>query len=260
MSNTLFDDRQAARLALRCLDLTSLRDDDTDASVEALAQRADTPHGAPAALCIYPRFVPAARRALDARRLQRVKVATVVNFPRGDATPEAAEDEIHAALAAGADEIDLVFPWRALLAGDSQVGGTLLARARLACGTEPLKVILETGELKADDRIREAAAIALDAGADFLKTSTGKVAVNATPQAVAVVLDAIVERGARAGLKVAGGVATLDDVQRYLALAAAAYGAERVSPATLRFGASSLLPVLLAVLDGQAPPTREAGY
>src|SRR5205823_6588937 len=140
-----------------------------------LAQRADTPHGAPAALCVYARFVPAARRALDARGLQRVRIATVVNFPRGDAAPDDVVAETRAALAAGADEIDVVFPWRALLRGDGAAGAALVARCRQACGTTLLKVILETGELRDDDRIRDAADLALDAGADFLKTSTGKV-------------------------------------------------------------------------------------
>ncbi len=252
--------REAAQLALRCLDLTSLKDDDSEASIRALAARADTPHGAPAALCVYPQWVPVARAGLAERGLQRVKVATVVNFPRGDASPEAVAQQITQALALGADEIDAVLPWRALAAGDVQAAADLVVRCRKACGAAPLKLILETGELREPALIRRASEIALAGGADFIKTSTGKVPVNATPEAVAVMLEAIGADGLRAGLKVAGGVSSIDDVLRYVALAADTYGIDRLSPATLRFGASSLLPVLLAELDGQAPVSAARGY
>lgn len=254
------NDLHAARLALRCLDLTSLKDDDTPESIAALARRADTPHGAPAALCVFPQFVPVALRVLAEQRLDGVRVATVVNFPRGESAPEQVVRDIGAALASGAGEIDLVFPWRALLAGDRQAGRELVGRCRHACGDAVLKVILETGELRTPRWIREASEIALAAGADFLKTSTGKVPVNATPEAAAQMLEVIREHGGRAGLKVAGGVATLADVQVYVALAAETYGAERLSPDTLRFGASSLLPVLLAALDGRSAGAAEGGY
>lgn len=254
------NDLHAARLALRCLDLTSLKDDDTPESIAALARRANTRHGAPAALCVFPQFVPVALRALAEQQLEGVRVATVVNFPRGESAPEQVVQDIGDALASGADEIDLVFPWRALLAGDRNAAHALVSRCKRACGEALLKVILETGELQTPRWIREASEIALAAGADFLKTSTGKVPVNATPEAAALMLEVIGEHGGRAGLKVAGGVATLADVQVYVALAAAAYGAERLSPHTLRFGASSLLPVLLAALDGRSAGASEGGY
>lgn len=249
------DRADIALLALRCLDLTSLRDDDTDAGIEALAARACTRHGTPAALCVYPRFVPVARRALARHGAAAVRVATVVNFPNGTAPAERVEDEVRAAIAQGAEEIDAVLPWRALLAGDARSTSELVRRCRAACDAGPapalLKVILETGELREARRIRSAADIAIEAGADFLKTSTGKVAVNATPEAVACMLDAIRDSGARVGLKIAGGIATLDDVTRYVALVVRACGSAWLSPRHLRFGASSLLPVLLAALDAQ---------
>lgn len=253
-------DPDAARLALRCLDLTSLKDDDTEASVAALARAANTPHGPPAALCVFARFVPGALRALAEQQLDGVRVATVVNFPRGVSPPEEVVQETLAARAAGAHEIDLVFPWRALIGGDRRAGHELVSRCRQACGDAPLKVILETGELRTPELIGEASRIALAAGADFLKTSTGKVPVNATPEAAALMLEAIREDGARAGLKVAGGVATLADVQRYIALAAGTYGAARLSPDTLRFGASSLLAVLLATIDGRGGSDARGAY
>lgn len=257
-------DADAARLALRCLDLTSLRDGDSDASITALAERAATRQGAPAALCVYPRFVATARRALDALGLSGVRVATVVNFPHGGDAPADVAQAIAVTLADGADEIDAVLPWRALQAGDEAAAVALVHACRMACGAAPLKVILETGELKEAALIRRASEIAIDGGADFIKTSTGKVAVNATPEAVAVMLQVIAERGATTGrtvgLKVAGGVASVADVQRYLALAEEACGEAWLGPAHLRFGASSLLPVLLAAIEGAAPPTSASGY
>jgi deoxyribose-phosphate aldolase len=251
MTGFAMDSSQLARLALRCLDLTSLKDDDTPASIEALARRARTRHGTPAALCVHAPFVPAARRGLIEAGLNAVRIATVVNFPRGESATDDVVREIRDALAAGADEIDAVFPWRALQAGDARCGAELVAHCREACAGVTLKVILETGELREPRLIRQASDIALAAGADFLKTSTGKVPVNATPEAVSLMLDAIREHGASVGLKVAGGVSTLTDVQTYVALAAAVYGVDGLSPHTLRFGASGLLPVLLAALDGK---------
>ncbi|AKJ29171.1 deoxyribose-phosphate aldolase [Caldimonas brevitalea] len=259
------DSKTAAAVALRCLDLTSLRDDDTTASIQALAARAATPHGAPAALCIHAPFVAVARAALHAHGLDGVRVATVVNFPHGQGRPDEVVHDIEAARAAGADEIDMVFPWRALLAGDRQAGSTLVAAARRACDVGPkpacLKVILETGELREPRHIREAAEIAAAQGADFLKTSTGKVAVHATPEAAACLLDVIrAHGGRRVGLKVSGGLANVEDVQTYLALAAETFGPDGLTPDRLRFGASSLLTSLLAVLDGRAAGAPAAGY
>jgi deoxyribose-phosphate aldolase len=253
-------DLDAARLALRCLDLTSLKDDDSEASIAALARCASTPHGAPAALCVYPQFVQAALRGLSEQGLGGVKVATVVNFPRGESPAEEVVQRTRDALASGAHEIDLVFPWRAFLGGDRQAGRDLVGRCKQACGGAPLKVILETGELRASWHIRDASEIALAAGADFLKTSTGKVAVNATPEAAAVMLDVIHQHGGGAGLKIAGGLSTLADVKQYLALAARTYGEQGLSPGTLRFGASSLLPVLLAAIEGHGAVAAQGPY
>ncbi|WP_054020301.1 deoxyribose-phosphate aldolase [Piscinibacter sakaiensis] len=260
-----FSDREAAALALRCLDLTSLREDDTAERIVALAERARTPHGAPAALCVYPAWLQTARAALDARGLRAVRLATVVNFPRGESPVGTVCDEVAAARAAGADEIDVVLPWRALQAGDEAGPAALLAAVRTACGPQPLKVILETGELETPDAIARASRVALAAGADFLKTSTGKTARHATPEAAAVMLAEIDQArsagGRPCGLKVSGGVAGLAEVQTYLALAARHLGRASLGPGNFRFGASSLLPALLAVLDGgAATPAAPGGY
>jgi len=253
---------EPALVALRCLDLTSLKDDDSDTSVDQLARRADTPFGAPAALCVWPAFVPTARRTLDAQGQHGVRVATVVNFPQGDAAPDEVARQIDDALDKGADEIDAVLPWRALRAGDTQAAHALVRACRRACGERPLKLILETGELRDAALVRTASEISLAEGADFLKTSTGKVKVNATPEAVAVMLEVLRAHGGNKGLKIAGGVGTVADVQRYLSQVRAALGDEALAPGRLRFGASSLLPVLLAALRGEAgsSPAKEGSY
>lgn len=240
----------SAALALRAiplLDLTSLGDDDTAGTIERLCAAADGPGGTPAAVCVYPEHIGTARRALDARGLSRVKVATVANFPDGGTDVERARRETRRAVAAGADEVDVVLPWRAWLSGDESIARRLVEACRQAAAGRILKVILETGELRDAAVIRAASLAALDAGADFIKTSTGKVAVNATPAAARVMLEAIRERG-RGGFKAAGGVRTVGDVAAYLALADAVLGEGWVGPARFRIGASALLGELRRAL------------
>ncbi|AOJ05403.1 2-deoxyribose-5-phosphate aldolase [Burkholderia mayonis] len=248
---------EAALKALHLIDLTSLNDDDTDEKIAALAVSADTPVGTPAALCVYPRFVGIAHAALAARGLV-LPVATVTNFPHGAADPDAAARETADAVALGADEIDVVFPYRALLAGDERVGRELVAQCRAAAGGLCLKVILETGELRGPAAIRKASEIAIEAGADFLKTSTGKVAVNATLDAAVVMLATIRESGRAIGFKAAGGVRTAQDAAQYLSLAERELGAGYLTSATFRFGASGLLGNLLETLGHRAGATRGA--
>lgn len=240
-------------LALRTLavlDLTSLGEDDDRARIEALCDAANTPHGAPAALCVYPEWIATCRQRLHDLGLQQVQVATVVNFPEGGNDPGRVHRETRRALAAGAHEIDVVLPWRRLQAGDSVAARTVLEACREACGPQVrMKVILETGALQIEALIREAAEIALDAGADFLKTSTGKVAVNATPEAARILLKATHARGGQCGFKAAGGIRTLADAAGYFALADDILGPHWATPTHFRFGASSLLGEILAVLD-----------
>lgn len=236
---------QALRI-LESLDLTSLGEQDTPARVEALCAAARTPWGFPAAVCVYPEHVTTARRSL---RGTPVRIATVVNFPDGGADAGRVVRETQRVLAAGADEIDLVLPYRTLLAGDAARAIAVVSACREACAKAVLKLIVESGELRSDEHIRAACAIGLDAGVDFLKTSTGKARVNATPQAAAVMLDAIAGAGGRCGFKVAGGVRTLADAVAYIELAAARLGAAWIGPAHFRIGASALLQELAAVLS-----------
>jgi deoxyribose-phosphate aldolase len=165
--------RALATRLLPLLDLTSLGEDDTPATIEALCARARSAPLPPAAVCVYPEHVPTARRAL---RGPPVRVATVVNFPDGGEDADRVARETRRALAAGADEIDLVFAWRAFLRGDATLAREAIAAARRACAGATLKLILETGELGTPEAIRAASQRGLGAGVDFLKTSTGNAA------------------------------------------------------------------------------------
>ncbi|WP_445764937.1 deoxyribose-phosphate aldolase [Pseudomonas sp. RIT-To-2] len=251
---------EIARLAISLLDLTSLNDSDDAAAITALCRRAVTPCGPVAAVCVYPRFVALARQTLDALGAPDIRVATVTNFPAGAPLPEQAARETRAAIAEGADEVDVVYPYGALKAGDREAGRALVRACREACGAQALlKVILETGELANPALIEIASRDAIAAGADFIKTSTGKVPVNATPQAARVMLNVIRENAGRAGFKPAGGVRTLDDARLYIEMAAQVLGAEWVCPAHLRLGASGVLSDLLRHLGIEDAPVR-TGY
>ncbi|MGO1626577.1 MAG: deoxyribose-phosphate aldolase, partial [Halomonadaceae bacterium] len=184
---------QAARQALPLIDLTSLNAADTDADIESLCQQAKTPFGHPAALCVFPQFVVTARRALTAHTLSgEVKIAAVTNFPDGGADIMGAARETREAVASGADEVDVVLPYRTLIDGDEDTCLEFVEMCQAACGGQALlKVILETGELKDPALIRRASEIAIEGGADFIKTSTGKVSVNATLEATEIMLNAI---------------------------------------------------------------------
>jgi deoxyribose-phosphate aldolase len=241
MSETL-----AARL-LSLLDLTSLGEDDTPEHIRTLCAAARSAKKLPAAVCVYPEHITTARDALAGTN---VHVATVVNFPDGGDDAQRIAREARRAIAAGANEIDMVLPWRALRAGDAARARAGVDACRIACGDGiALKLILETGELGTPDLIRAACAIGLDAGVDFLKTSTGKVRVNATLEAAAVMLDAIAARGGHCGFKAAGGIRTLEDAEKYLALAERRLGADWITPAHLRIGASTLFDAIQAALS-----------
>lgn len=239
-----------ARQTLPLVDLTSLNEQDTPVCIRSLCERASTRFGKVAAVCVYPEHVHGARMHLAAIGSPDVRVATVINFPDGSADPERARRETWRAVSAGAEEIDLVIPWRSFLAGDRDAVTAVVSASRAACAGWPLKVILETGELKSPTLIREAGQLAIDAGADFLKTSTGKVAVNATLEAAAVLCQLIREQSRPVGLKIAGGVRRTEDAAAYLALIERELGAEFIRPARCRFGASALLDDLQNVLSG----------
>ena len=255
------DLKAAALRALQLMDLTTLNDDDTDAKVISLCHDAKTAVGNTAAICIYPRFIPIAKKTLREQGTPNVRIATVTNFPHGNDDIEIAVAETKAAVAYGADEVDVVFPYRALIAGNAEVGAELVKQCKAACGTDVLlKVIIETGELKEEALIKQASQICIEAGADFIKTSTGKVPVNATPEYARMMLEVIRDMGVAetVGFKPAGGVRTAEDAAAYLAMADDILGDNWVDARHYRFGASSLLTSLLNTLevtDEKADPT-----
>ncbi len=246
-----------ARRALVCLDLTNLDADCTASDIDALCRRAQSPEGFVAAVCVWPAFVVQARAALARTG---IKVATVVNFPSGEAPVDEVLAETARAIADGADEIDLVVPWRALKGGDDTAIPDMVSSVRSTCGEVPLKAILETGELGDPILIARAAEQALAGGADFLKTSTGKVPVNATPEAAEILLEAIRRTGSAAGFKAAGGVRSVADAGIYLSLADGIMGNGWAGPKHFRFGASGLLDALLAELGSGTGPADDADY
>jgi deoxyribose-phosphate aldolase len=231
-----------AQRLLPLLDLTSLGEDDTPAQIEALCASARTRWGSPAAICVYPEHVSTVSRAL---RGTAIAIASVVNFPDGGEDSGRVSRETRRALAAGANEIDLVFPYRAFLRGDEAVAERVVAACRDACGENVrLKLILETGVLVEAGAIRAASRLGIALGVDFLKTSTGKVPINATPEAATVMLDAIAEAGGRCGFKAAGGIRRIDDASGYLEIARSRLGDDWIHPAHFRIGASTLFTAL----------------
>ncbi len=254
---TAMSQRQdAARRALALLDLTDLNDTSSDEAVRALCARACVPQRQVAAVCIWPQFVGVAHAALAATP---IAVATVINFPTGEESLDDVLEATRKALAAGADEIDLVMPWRAHKAGDSRPAASIIKAVKALTGARLLKVILETGELANPALITSAARLAIDNGADFIKTSTGKTAISATPEAAFVMLQAILESGGHVGFKAAGGLRTLEQAQRYIDLADEILGRTWTTPAHVRLGASGLVSVLLAEIDGAETKAGE-GY
>ncbi len=251
--------RLVAAKALSLLDLTDLSDTCDAAAIEKLCAQANTPFGPAAAICIWPRFVAQARALLGPD--SSIRIATVVNFPSGDLPVDTVVSETEQAIADGADEIDLVIPYRALMAGNEDAVREMIRAVRTACKPPVvLKTILETGELKDRDLIRNASHLAISSGADFIKTSTGKVAVNATLGAADIMLNAIRESGRNVGFKPAGGVRTVADATLYLDLAATIHGPDWAAPSTFRFGASGLLGDIIAVLEGRETGDQSAAY
>ena len=248
---------QSAQLALDCLDLTSLNTGDTSADIDALCQRAQTRFGPVAAVCVWPRFVAQARAALPST----IKVAAVANFPAGALDIAQALADVKTIVSAGGDEVDVVLPYRALMRGQSIPCADFLAQVRTACGQTTLKVIIESGELATPDLIAQATRLALDAGADFVKTSTGKTPVSATLPAAKIMLQGIAASGrSTAGFKASGGIRTVQEALPYLELVAATLGADALTPQRFRFGASGLLNDIEAVLSGKASVASTSAY
>jgi deoxyribose-phosphate aldolase len=239
-------------LAIRCTDLTSLNDDDTTERIAQLCATGMHPDSEDpaippvAAVCIHPEFVPTAVRSLSETG---VRVAAVGGFPTGVRPTATKLDEIRGALTMGADEIDMTMNRSDFLAGNDRAVFDEVAAAREICGDHTLKVILETGALRSYDEIRRASILAMAAGADFVKTSTGKRAPGATLPAALCIMEAIRDTegrlGRRVGIKVSGGIRDADSARRYLRLLRGTLGGPWMGPDLFRIGASSLLQDLV---------------
>ncbi|MEV2198624.1 deoxyribose-phosphate aldolase [Streptomyces fradiae] len=246
----------AIDLAISMIDLTTLEGADTPGKVRALAAKAvrpdptdrTTPHTA--AVCVYPDMVATAKSALAAAGATDVKVASVATaFPAGRAALDVKLADTRDAVAAGADEIDMVIDRGAFLAGKYMKVYEEIRAVKEAAGPARLKVIFETGELSTYDNIRRASWLGMLAGADFIKTSTGKVAVNATPANTLLMLEAVrdfrAQTGVQVGVKPAGGIRTSKDAVKFLVLVNETAGEDWLDAHWFRFGASSLLNDLL---------------
>ena len=240
----------AIDLAIRCIDLTTLEGRDTPGRIRSLCAKAAAPApGAPrvAAVCVYPNMVGVAKSALTGTGVLVASVATA--FPSGMSTPEVKLRDAESALQAGADEIDMVIDRGAFLRGDVGLVFDEIAAVKQLCGPVHLKAILETGELGSYEATRRAANIALEAGADVIKTSTGKIGTSATLPTALVMAHALRDfqrrTGTRRGLKIAGGVRNTKAALAYLALIDEILGGDWLDPTLFRIGASALLDDLL---------------
>ena len=255
---------EGLKLVTSMMDLTTLEGKDTPGKVAYLCRKALQPAEAKyevppcAAVCVYPNMVSYARRFL--RDHSPVKVASVATgFPSGQYPLRTKLEEVRRAVGDGADEIDMVIDRNAFLAGDHGKVFDEIAAVKAACGPAHLKVILETGELVTFDNVRLASRLAMEAGADFIKTSTGKVQPAATMPVTLVMLEAIrdffYETGKRIGMKPAGGIRTAKQSLAYLVMLRETLGDDWLTPELFRFGASTLLnDVLMQIartMDGR---------
>jgi deoxyribose-phosphate aldolase len=244
------------KLAISMLDLTTLEGKDSEGKVRQLCQKARHPQpGDPsvphvAAVCVYPNMVAF---AVDSLRGSGVKVASVASgFPAGLVPLSAKLDDTRMAVEAGADEIDMVIDRGAFLSGDYEKVASEIVAIKDACGLAHLKVILETGELETYDNVRKASQLAMTYGADFIKTSTGKISPASTPGVVLVMLEAIrdfyFETGRRIGMKPAGGIKTSKQALHLLVLVKETLGDAWLTPDLFRLGASTVTNDLLMQL------------
>jgi deoxyribose-phosphate aldolase len=251
---------EALKLILSMIDLTTLEGMDTPGKVRQLCQKAihlhDALPGLPhvAAVCVYPTMVGVAKAALKGTGINVASVATA--FPSGQSNLEVKLEDTRLAVKAGADEIDMVISRGAFLAGDYRYVFDEIRAVKEACGDAHLKVILETGELGTLDRVRRASVLAMHAGADFIKTSTGKIQPAATMQVTLVMLQAIrdfyYETGRMVGMKPAGGISSAKLAVHYLVMLHETLGNAWMTPEWFRFGASSLANDVLMQLVKQS--------
>lgn len=233
---------------VKLLDLTRLTDDDhSEAMAQWLQQQAGAPFS-PAAFCVYPQFLTQTGQFIK-QQLLPAKLATVVNFPSGDMAAELVVAEVEFALAQGADEIDCVLPYRPLLAGHCEQVKTFLAQIRQACSGKCLKVIIESGELITPQQIIKATELVIESGADFVKSSTGKVPIGITSEAARNMLTVIATANRPVGFKASGGVRTVTQALELVAMYEQITG-QLAQPELMRIGASTLFAEINQLLAG----------
>jgi deoxyribose-phosphate aldolase len=257
---------QALELAIRMMDLTTLEGQDTPGKVAALCSKAMRPDPVDlsvpsvAAICVYPNLVGVAKERLAGSGVKVASVATA--FPSGQSPTEIKVAETHAVVELGADEVDMVIDRGAFLSGRHAEVFDQIVKVREACGPAHLKVILETGELGTYDAVRRASLLAMAAGADFIKTSTGKVSPAATLPVTLCMLEAIrdvhVETGRVVGMTPAGGIRHSKQAIQYLCVLHETLGRDWLTPQRFRFGASSLLNDVLMQIRTQKTGVYES--
>lgn len=257
------------KMALSMIDLTTLEGKDTEGKVRQLCYKAMHPHDAlqniptVAAICVYPTYVAIAKNALQGSDIQVASVATA--FPSGQSNLEAKLSDTKFAVDQGADEIDMVISRGQFLSGNYQFVFDEIATIKEACGKAHLKVILETGEIDTLDNVRKASEIAMYAGADFIKTSTGKIQPAATLQVTYVMLDAIkdfyLKTGKIIGMKPAGGISTSKIALQYLVMLNEVLGEKWMNKKYFRFGASSLTnDILMQLIKSETGIYQSVNY
>ncbi len=255
-------DQEDVATLLSCLDLTNLDENATLDEISALCEKSETPMGNVAAVCVFPRYV---EYVFERLRHNTVKVATVVNFPDGDDDIDHIKATTQDMINAGAQEIDIVIPYVAFLEGDD----VSVIRALKACQGAMtqmaiMKVIIETGAFEEDNDIYQASMLAIQQGADFLKTSTGKHALGASFETAAIMMQAIKDvhekdpDACKVGIKISGGVRSTEEACQYFALARSILGEDWLDPTLFRIGSSRLLQKLVAVLEDETvSPIKE---
>ncbi len=254
------------KLAISMMDLTTLEGKDSAGKVQQMCQKARSPHERAdipscAAVCVYPKWVATAKAALLGSNVKVASVATA--FPSGLSPLSVKLDDVRRAVEFGADEIDMVIDRGAMLSGQFNLVFDEIAATKEACGEAHLKVILETGELGSYDVVRKASQIAMLAGGDFIKTSTGKVQPAATPAVTLVMLEAIrdfyYKTGKIIGMKPAGGIRTAKQALHYLVIVKETLGDRWLTPDLFRFGASTLLNDVLMQLEKERTGAYQGG-
>jgi len=257
----------ALKMALSMIDLTTLEGKDSPGKVKQLCYKASHLHDQfpdlppVAAICVYPPMVPIAKKALEGTSINIASVATA--FPSGMTTMENKLDEVRQVVNDGANEVDMVISRGKFLRGEYDFVADEISQVKEACGPAHLKVILETGELVTLDNVRLACDIAMNVGADFIKTSTGKVSPAATPPVVLIMLEAIRDHykktGNKIGMKPAGGIGKAKQAIQYLVMVRETLGKDWLTPDLFRFGASSLANDVIMQIVKQSTGHYQSG-